>query len=461
MDTATRETGPDVAPSGAGRPSRATRIAVAVAGPGLIVASVLVAMRGFAFLPRLTNQHPDVLAQWLPWSCFLGDALSDGRVPLWNTFEMAGRPFAADAQSGWLSMTTMLASWLFGCGDGLRASSVAVALPFAGFLAWTPFVLVGASGFFSASGWRRAPWLAIGAFAWGQVATAHMSHGLAICTGFAVAYVVARAARDVRAGALSVRSAVAFAMGFVAFLPLANLAILVPRLELIARSSLSAGYGVLEGTVVDAQGLLDRPIPDHGIWGGWPLALASTPGAYVGAVIVLAIPFAFRDRPRRFLVWAIGVAGLIGYLLTLTSFVGAGWFRALVLRLPFGDVYLHNPGRLRYAAYLAVPVLGAVGVQALLDRRPESVSALRVVAIAGGAFLFVALLAGADPARLVEFALASAAVIAVVWAIVNQRRWAPAALTGVLVAELTAGGTLLGAGPRGGGLLRPGGGTPP
>src|ERR687891_115370 len=312
MDTATRETGPDVAPSGAGRPSRATRIAVAVAGPGLIVASVLVAMRGFAFLPLLTNQHPDVLSQWLPWSCFLGDALSDGRVPLWNPFEMAGRPFAADAQSGWLSMTTMFASWLFGCGDGLRAiivvyptiagvglwwflrreglgriaatagglsiamtiaaSSVAVALPFAGFLAWTPFVLVGASGFFSASGWRRAPWLALGAFAWGQVATAHMSHGLAICTGFAVAYVVARAARDVRAGALSGRSAVPFAMGFVAF----------------------------------------RPLPDHGIWSGWPLALASTPGAYVGAVIVLAIPFAFGDRPRRFLVWAIGVAGPIG-----------------------------------------------------------------------------------------------------------------------------------------------------
>src|ERR687898_72894 len=460
MNTATRQAGPDVAPSGAGRPSRATRFAVAVAGPGLIVASVLVAMRGFASLPRLTNQHSDVLSQWLPWSCFLGDALSDGRVPLWNPFEMAGRPFAADAQSGWLPMTTMLASWLFGCGDGLRAmivaypiiagvglwwflrreglgriaatagglsiamtiaaSSVAVALPFAGFLAWTPFVFVGASGFFSASGWRRAPWLALAAFAWGQVATAHMSHGLAICTGFAVAYVVARAAREVRVGALFGRSAVAFGMGLVAFLPLANLAILVPRLELIARSSLSAGYGVLAGTVVDAQGLLDLPIPDHGIWGGWPLALASTPGAYVGAVIVLAIPFALRDRPRRFLVWAIGVAGLVGDLLALPMFVFGGGVRAPLLPLLFGGVYLHKPGRLRYAAFLAVPVLGAVGVQALLDRRPQSLSAPRVVAIAGGAFLLVALVAGADPARLAVFTFASAAVIAVVWTLVNQ-----------------------------------------
>jgi hypothetical protein len=208
---------------------------------------------------------------------------------------------------------------------------------------------------------------------------------------------------------------------------------------LIARSSLQAGYGVLAGTVVDAQGLLDRPIPDHGIWSGWPLALASTPGAYVGAVIVLAVPFAFRDGPRRFLVWAIGVAGVVAYLLTLTLFVGAGWFRAVVLRLPFGDVYLHNPGRLRYAAYLAVPILGAIGVQAFLDRRHESMSALRVVAIAAGAFVLVALVAGADPARLVVFTSAAAAMIAVVWALARQRRRAPLALVGVLVAELTAG----------------------
>ena len=34
---------------------------------------------------------------------------------------------------------------------------------------------------------------------------------------------------------------------------------------------------------------------------------------------------------------------------------------------------------------------------------------------------------------------AAAALIAVVWALVNQRRWAPAALLGVLVAELAAG----------------------
>jgi hypothetical protein len=475
METATRAA-PQIRRSVDRPSSRAARLAVAVAGPALIVVSVVVAMRGFAFLPRLTNQHSDVLSFWLPRSCLLGEALSSGRVPLWNPYEMAGTPFAADAQSGWLSATTMSTSWLFGCGGGLRAivvlnpilaglglwwfvrrerlgriaatagglslamviaaSSVAISLPFAGFLAWTPFVLVGASGFFSASGWRRLPWLGLAAFAWGQVATAHLSHGLGICTALLVTYVVARAIRDARTGTLPVRAAVAFSAGLIAFLPLANLAILIPRLELIARSSLRAGYSVLGGTAVDAAGLIDRPIPEHGVWSGWPLALASTPGAYVGAAILLVVPFAFRDRARRFLVWGVGIAAFVAYLLTLTFVVGAGWFREVVLRLPYGDVYLHNPGRLRYAAYIAVPILGAIGVQWLLDERPSLVTVMRTFAAALAVLVIVPLIGGAEPERLIVFAVGIFAVVSIAWALARGRRWAPVALVGILAAEL-------------------------
>jgi len=64
------------------------------------------------------------------------------------------------------------------------------------------------------------------------------------------------------------------------------------------------------------------------------------------------------------------VGWVAGYLLTLDLLVGAGWFRDLVLGLPFGDVYLHNPGRLRYLIVLVVPVLGALGLQSFLDRLP-------------------------------------------------------------------------------------------
>jgi hypothetical protein len=167
----------------------------------------------------------------------MGRALADGHVPLWNPFEMAGTPFAADAQSGWLYLPSMLTSWVFGCGDGLRAfivlnpilaglgtwwflrreglgriaataggmslamaiaaSSIAISLPFAGTLGWTPFALVGASGYFSSGGWRRLPWLALAALGWGQVATAHLSHGLVMCTGVVAAYVIARAIREI------------------------------------------------------------------------------------------------------------------------------------------------------------------------------------------------------------------------------------------------------------------------
>src|SRR5512132_1273100 len=156
------------------------RAAGTAAGLALIVASVLIAMRGFVFADLLSNQHPDVLSLWLPRSCLMGRSLSAGHVPLWNPFEMAGTPFAADPQSGWLYVPWMLTSWLFGCGGGLRAfivlqpilaglgvywflrceqlsrvaatagglslamaiaaSNVAISLPFVGAIAWTPFV---------------------------------------------------------------------------------------------------------------------------------------------------------------------------------------------------------------------------------------------------------------------------------------------------------------------------------
>lgn len=501
MDTATRP-GPPAPAVREGRRERLRRLLVPVAGPALIVASVLVALRGFAFLPLLSTQHPDLASFWLPRSCLLGRALSEGRVPLWNPFEMAGAPFAADTQSGWLALPTMLASWLLGCGDGLRAlivlhpvlaglglrwflrkeglgrvaatagglslamviasSIVAISMPFAGTLAWTPFVLVGASGYLGARGRRRVAWLGLAAVAWGQVAAAHLSHGLLICTALAAAYVLARGVRDVRSGGLGGRAGALLGLAFLAFLPLANLAILVPRFALLQRSSLAAGYGALEATVAPSFAPLDRPIPTEGVWSAWPLALASTPGAYVGAAIVLALPFALRDRARRHLVIASGALLALGYALTLTVLVGAGWFRSLVLALPYGDVYLHNPGRLRYLAFLVVPVLGAIGLQAVIDRRPTFREAAPWLGAALAVFLAFPLAAGANPRRLLVFAIGSAAVVAVVWALAPGRRWAPTLLVGVLGLELL-GGALWSSAYRGGTVysgLEPEGGGP-
>ena len=119
--------------------------------------------------------------------------------------------------------------------------------------------------------------------------------------------------------------------------------------------------------------------------------------------------------------------------------VRAAWFRSLVLALPFGDVYLHNPGRLRFVAYLVVPALGAVGIQWLLDARPSFAEAARW--IGGGllVLLILPMIAGGHPERLVIFALGAGALIVTVRAIARGRRWAPLALCGVLTVELLVG----------------------
>jgi hypothetical protein len=478
METTTERPLRTPAPEAPAEPSRLHRVLVAVAGPALIVFFVLLALRGFVFLPRLSNGHPDILSFWLPRSCLMGRALSSGHVPLWNPFEMAGTPFAADPQSGWLYVPSMLTSWLFGCGNGLRAfivlnpivaglgmwwflrrerlgripatagglslalviagSNLAISLPFAGTLAWTPLVLVGASGAFTSSGWRRLLWIALAAFAWGQVASAHLSHGLVLCTALVGTYVVARAIHEVRAGRISWRLAVALGAGLLLFLPLANLAIEIPRFALSGRSSLHAGYGALGATVpqVVRSAGPDRPIPDTGLWAAWPLAAASTPGAYVGATLLLAVVLAARDRARRWLVIGVAAAAVVTYLLTISVIVGYAPFRALVLHIPFGDVYLHNPTRLRYVVFLVAPILGAIGLGTLFDDPPPMRALVRWFAVGFVVFLLFPLVAGANVERLLVFAVAAGAVFFTWRALANRERWAKTAVVGVLLAEL-------------------------
>ncbi|HYU92660.1 MAG TPA: YfhO family protein [Actinomycetota bacterium] len=461
-------------------PSPVRRAASVASGPALIVASVLIAMRGFAFADLLSNQHPDVLSFWLPRSCLLGRSLAAGHVPLWNPFEMAGTPFAADPQSGWLYLPWMLLSWLLPCGEGLRAfivlqpilaglglfwflrkerlhriaasvgglslammvaaSNLAISLPFAATLAWTPFVLVGASGFLSKRRWfARLGWLALGALAWGQVASAHLSHGLLVSTAVVIAYMASRTVRDIRAGGSRAPAAVGLALLFLAFLPMANLAILVPRFALIPNTSLRGGYAALGGTLARISGVEDRPLPTSGIWSAWPFALASAPGAYAGAAVLLSIPAAFRAAGYRYLTIAFVAAGGVAYALTLDLFVGAGWFRGLVLRLPYGDVYLHNPGRLRYLVLLVGPVLGAIGLQGFLERLPSRREAAWWMGGAAALFVGLPVLLGAHPERFVVSALGMAATVPALFGLFRGRRWAATALPVVLAAELLGG----------------------
>ncbi|HXF37226.1 MAG TPA: hypothetical protein VNO17_08605, partial [Actinomycetota bacterium] len=316
------------------------------------------------------------------------------------------------------------------------ASVVAISMPFSGSLAWTTLVLLGASGYRGAAAWSgRLAWLALAAFAWGQTANAHMSHGLAMCTLLAAAYLAAWSVRDVRRGECSPAAAALRDVLFLLALPAANLAILLPRLALVARSSLREGYAALAEPLARPRDAFERPLAANGVWAGWPFSLASAPGAYVGAAILLAAPAAWRARERRPLVVALAGAGVLTYVLTLPGLVTAGWFRDLVLRIPYGDVYLHNPGRLRYLAYLVVPALGAIGLQGLADRPPGLRRSLAWLVPAALAWLALPIALGAHPVRFSLLALGAAAALPALLA-VGARRAGLLLVTALLAVEL-------------------------
>jgi hypothetical protein len=418
---------------------------------------------------------------WLPHFCFLGNSLAAGHIPLVNPYQMAVMPYASDPQSGWLYAAPMALFSTLSCTTALRffivlnpllgglglfwflrkeglarvsatvgglsfgmlmaASTVAISLPFAGTLAWTPFVLVGASGFLQATTIpRRLLWLGLAALAWGQVATAHMSHGLAMCTLATVVYLVTRSARDVVAGERTWQKAALLSLGFVAFLLAANLAVFIPRLALIPKTSLRAGYAAVGGAVARLAGIEDQPLVPSGVWAGWPFAIGAAPGAYAGATVLLAVPAALRTFGKRYLAAGFAALAVLTYLLTLDLFVGAGWFRSIVLHLPFGDIYLHNPGRLRYLWLLVIPVLGALGVQGFLERPLPVRRALLWIGAGAAFFLGLPFLLGIHPIR---FLLPAVAVMlaapALAWMAARRKRWAPLAVVGVLTVELLAG----------------------
>jgi hypothetical protein len=391
---------------------------------------------------------------------------------------MAGYRFAADPQSGWLyagpmllfsSLPPGLALRLFIVSNPLLAglglyaflrteslgraaatagglvlamtmstSTIAISLPFAGALAWATVLLLAAARYRRAERWSgRLVWLAAGAFAWSQVASAHLSHGLVIATVFAAGYLIAGAVADARADAVPARDGAGRAALFLVALPLAALPILIPRVDLIGSSSLRGGYGALgdpgQTEVGDALG-------QEGVWAAWPLGFAAAPGAYAGAAALACGLLATRSRALRPLVIAVGGILVVAYALTSTFLVTAGWFRALALRLPFGDVYLHNPGRLRYVAVLAIPVLVAAGIQGLLDRPLSPRAALAWIAAAAGLFVTWPALMG-NPVRYLMAAVALVAVAPLLYGLATRRwRWATGTVLATAIAvELLAG----------------------
>ncbi len=373
----------------------------AAAGPVLIVAAVLVSLRDFAFAGMLSNQHVDPLAFWLPTHCFLGSSLAAGHIPAWNPHVMGGAPFAADPQSGWMYLPAMALYSTLSCGTALRwfivlqpliaglalyaflrteglsrpaatvgglalalpiaGSRIGLSLPFAGALAWTAVALLCAARLLRAERWSaRLGWTAALAVAWGQIAAAHLSHGLALGTGALAVYLAARIAADVRSGRRTGREAAALVALVVGSLPLVNLAFLLPRLAYFPRTTLALGYDGLEAAAAGIAGRAPDPFrPGAGVGPGWLLAFGLSPGAYLGAG-PLAVAFAgWWSRRHRTLVIAFSSYALGCAVLSLRSVAGA------LRHVPGVPVqYLHEPARLRYGVVLALPILAAAGIEA-------------------------------------------------------------------------------------------------
>ena len=453
-------------------------VAASLGGPVLIVACVLIVLHAFVFSGSVTQG--DVSTFFLPSHCFLGRSLAAGHVPGWNPYTLGGLPFAADPQSGWMSLLPMALFTALPCAaamqvtmaalpviagvalygflrtEGLSRPSATVggltlamaisgselvtSLPFAGTLAWTSATLwAGARAIKARQWWRRVAWIGGTAILWGQLAAAHLSVGLLIGSTALVAYLGAALVRAVRGGAgWSGRGAVVGAAVLVGALVALNLAFALPRLTYLPRTELSLGYGrlvrlgaTLAGQPAPAPAIGPAAAPD------WPLDLAASPAAHVAA-LALGLSFAaFWTRRRRWLALVFAGFGLATYLLSLRAV--AGWVLRVAPGSRLADLYLRRPDWTGYGLLLALAVLAALGLESWLG----AASARDRVRMVVPGLVVWGLLPAALGGGLRLVLLAAGAVAGGVVLLLRLRRGVPAALIPVVVAaELVLNGLM-------------------
>ncbi len=456
----------------------------ALAGPALIVASILFVLQGFITGRTVPSQF-EVLGEWTANLCFMGSTLASGHLPAWNPHVMAGIPFAADPIHGWMNLPAMVLFTLLPCGTAMRAfftlqpilgglglygflrserqSRVAAtvgglilgmtiagtrifAYPWAaGPLAWTAIVLLLASRFLRARSWpARLLWGAATALAFGQMAAGQLSDGLILGAGALVVFVGARLASDVIAGERSLGQAAAAGGALVALIAPLNLAYLLPRLGYLPETQVSLGYRRLDAITNHLTLGGANAIQPPSLGAAWPLGLGLAPGIYLGAA---GLGFAFAGllvrakggegtRGRRTLAMAFAGLALVCYVLSLPAV--ARWTGRHLSSSAFVDAYLHQPGRFAVDAYLAIAILGAVGLDAW---RASGSRGRRIAAIALAVLVWAVLpLAfGADPLWMVLL-IAGAVVSALVLVAARFRPALLALLPVVLAIELCLNG---------------------
>lgn len=460
-----------------------------LAGPALIVALVLVILHDVAFRGRMTDGNWDLLNYWAPQGCFLGDELRGGRIPYWNPYAFGGTPFASNPQSGWMFAPVMVLFGLLPCpmaiqglvlalpllaGLGsyafLRAekasrpaatvaglslagmiagSALTATVTFAGFMAWAPWMLAAASKAFAARSWSgRLVWSALAALSWGQVAGAHISNGLVMASVLIAMFVLYKGFSGWRSRRLSLGAAAGIVGVIAASLILANLALLLPRVFLLERSSIGLGYEGLRVLTAELKGLEAGPPRDTGLVTepAWILRLGASPGAHLAAG-ALALSFAgLFLRRHRGTVLTLLLFGSVFYLLGLRAVAEA--LEPVVGDSFVGDFYEHAPSRFIFAEMLALGLLAGFGVEAW---RAETTWMRRGAMLLPGIALWWAgpFVAGAIAARMTLLLIAGALSFLVL-AVTTSRPAFLAFLPLLLSVELAANGLIgQGGGVRG------------
>jgi len=456
------------------------RVFEVLAGPLLIVGSVVVVLHLFLFSGLVSSQNSDTLALWLPTYCLMGKSLAAGHILAWNPYVMGGTPFAADPQSGWMYAPAMLLFTAASCGTALRlfvvlqpilaglglywflrseglsraaatvgglalalpvaGSKVGQSVPFSGSIAWTAILLAAASRMVRSPAWpRRLGWLAATALAWGQLAAAHLSNGLAVGTAALVVYLAVSLASGIRRGERSPRQATGLVALVLVAVPLVNLAYFLPRLAYLPRTTLGLGYGRLQALSRAYSGMAPvGSLPGASYPPTSPLRFAASPGLYLGAA-ALALTFAGWRSARRPLAVGFAAFGALCYVASLH--VVATFVAVHLQHFPLAGFYLREPERFVFGLPIAIGVLAALGTDSW---RTASTWRDRALMVAPAVVVWLALPLAFHP-DLGDFRLffVAAAVAAVVLFLTVWRPvlvvLLPLALAGELLANGLAG----------------------
>ncbi|MFM9106970.1 MAG: YfhO family protein [Chloroflexota bacterium] len=398
----------------------------------------------------------DLVNFFVPMFSHLGQELRAGQIPGWNPHQFAGAPFAADPQSGWMSLLVMvpftllplagavwtmnllhllllsISTYLFGRLTGLNAGGALAAALVAEFalawqrskccpqilftLAWLPVMLLAAElAVRSRSPLGRTGWLLLGGVAVSQELSGWLGQGAFYQFLLAGGWLAFRvllwppAARSPlkRVADLAVAGLLMFGSG-----ALFNAAALLPRIEYNRVTNVAGGEyrGVEAGWANDFGGLsagaLAPRLAGGFFQGEW---------LYVGgaALVLAALCPILAPRWRPWLFWAGA-----GFAMIMLANPDPNPVHAVFGLIPaFSVIHGHYMHRVLLALPLAVGMLAGGAITALTSGRPVRQAGLIVAAAAATAVAIAGLWgAGAEtlsrPALAAMLAAAALALVA-------------------------------------------------